>query len=577
MADATIKHLIGEVRESSALERDKMELIRDSVKELADNFGMFFKHEKNKELDEAEERRKSKSRRDGIAAVHAEGAGAFRESMSLGFVGMLAALVSATTGFMTGVVSVWKDVVASITKISFKAVRFIAAPLIDTWMVFYKNLFKGIGILAKTASLVLLDKMPLQFRFFMLRISDVLASTFGTLSQGIMNAAKPIGRTLGGLPLQIREAAANLSAAFKMGLMGIGVGIRDVSGRFMKLTFFEDAAKEAGSFVRSVGKAAAGLVMTVRKVGFAEFIDDMSGLFSFLGREAGKIGKLFRSMDVFGFAKMFTKMFSLFKLFGRYVAWPITFIIGIVDAVKGWREGFEKTGNSLIGGAVGALSGLLKGFIGMPFDMLKNVVGWAAGKMRVEGVRDFLSGFSFTDLIGRLFDSVSDAVLGFIDAMKDETGKFNFMKITKAIVGTLWNVLTLPFRAILDGLAELVEKIPGIGDGFAENIRGFANKIRFGEIDESIRNREESRKRFEREKMEGLSKTKETPRDVVTKNLQSEKTMTTINNRNAAPVVINQVDASTKDMSVRTSASTAFVGEPTPPFDFSNGNRVAYV
>ena len=43
-----------------------------------------------------------------------------------------------------------------------------------------------------------------------------------------------------------------------------------------------------------------------------------------------------------------------------------------------------------------------------------------------------------------------------------------------------------------------------------------------------------------------------------------------------APVVVNQVDASVTDASVKSSSSNAIVGDPSPAVDTLGGNRLAY-
>ena len=75
--------------------------------------------------------------------------------------------------------------------------------------------------------------------------------------------------------------------------------------------------------------------------------------------------------------------------------------------------------------------------------------------------------------------------------MKDETGSFNFGKILKVLVGTIFNTLTAPIRLLLEGLAKLAEKIPFKGDEIATGIRSFKDQLKMDTgVDEAIQNQE---------------------------------------------------------------------------------------
>jgi hypothetical protein len=88
-------------------------------------------------------------------------------------------------------------------------------------------------------------------------------------------------------------------------------------------------------------------------------------------------------------------MFSSFKggfLTGfmkglKWIAWPITLIMTLVDAIKGFAAGFEEGGGGsggIISGLVGALKEALKGFIYLPVKLFGWVADWVLKQFNME-------------------------------------------------------------------------------------------------------------------------------------------------------------------------------------------------
>ena len=218
--------------------------------------------------------------------------------------------------------------------------------------------------------------------------------------------------------------------------------------------------------------------------------------FGFVGNTFDSVKKFFTGiMDtVKTFSGSFQRFFALFRTLGRFVFFPITIITGIIDAFKGFTRGMEETSGSMLGGVFGAIGEIFASIIGMPLDLLKGLVGWIAGKFGLEGVQETLSEFSFADMIRNLFDSVTDSVLGFIDAMKDESGNFDFGKITKVIFGGIFNAVISPLNALLELIAKGVEKLPIPGtEKLAESIRGIKIATVDTGIGEAVAERKETR------------------------------------------------------------------------------------
>jgi hypothetical protein len=174
----------------------------------------------------------------------------------------------------------------------------------------------------------------------------------------------------------------------------------------------------------------------------------------------------------------------------------------MIDAFNGFKEGFASSGGSIIGGVLGAISGIYKGIIGMPLDLLKDLVSWIASKLGFENFSAILDSFSFTDMIGSLFNTITDSLLGVFDAMKDETGKFDFGKMVKVIVGGLVNAITAPIRAMINGIAFLLDKIPlGIAKSGASALRKMSSAMTIDTgVGDAVSARKEKRAELEASK-----------------------------------------------------------------------------
>ena len=135
----------------------------------------------------------------------------------------------------------------------------------------------------------------------------------------------------------------------------------------------------------------------------SDFFKPIRNFFSADGPLAGVV-KMVR--NAFSFASEGSGFLKMLRTVGRLIgrlAWPITLIMSVVDAVTGAFKGFVNTDGTVIdkviGGIAGGISGLLEGLIGMPLDLLKSAISWIAGKLGFEDAEKYLDSFSFTDLI----------------------------------------------------------------------------------------------------------------------------------------------------------------------------------
>ena len=115
-----------------------------------------------------------------------------------------------------------------------------------------------------------------------------------------------------------------------------------------------------------------------------------------------------------GFLKFLGKLFL-----------PFTIIIGLVDTVKGFYNGFfgkdleegeeapEGFVAKLMAGVEGGVTGLVNSLVGAPLDFLKGAVGWVLGKMGFTGAEEALASFRFSDV----FSDILSIIFNPIDSM----------------------------------------------------------------------------------------------------------------------------------------------------------------
>ena len=124
------------------------------------------------------------------------------------------------------------------------------------------------------------------------------------------------------------------------------------------------------------------------------------------------------------FSKGGAKAGGFFKFLGKLFL-PFTIIIGLVDTVKGFYEGFfgkdleegeeppQGFIEKMMAGLEGGITGLVNSLVGAPLDFLKGAVGWVLGKMGFTGTEEALASFRFSDV----FSDILSIIFNPIDSM----------------------------------------------------------------------------------------------------------------------------------------------------------------
>ena len=364
-----------------------------------------------------------------------------------------------------------------------------------------KGLIKAVGGIFKT-----LNKIPFVKAFttsiqgFMKSFTGSIGGYFKSFKSAFSAQTAKIGNAFKPLTNGIK----NIKGAFAAGFSGLK-SFRTASGQFAKLGKIGNIGKSIAQVPKNISSVAA----TIKNSLLAPFKQ--------IGKDLAPIKKLMPSggaskimkpvMDVI--KRVMTVMRSVTKAafgFGRTLGklfLPITIIMSVFDTFKGALSGFDKYKDKgflegIIGGLFGGISGLLTGLIGMPLDLLKSGVSWIASKLGFENFSEQLDAFSFSDMIGDLFTSITDTIVGFIGSIKDSIADIgiggliknvglNLLKIFKKIVlfpsavgagavGAISNLFSDPMEGFQDGFNKVftmgdsaIDSMKIQGDGMTES------------------------------------------------------------------------------------------------------------
>jgi hypothetical protein len=474
MAEKSIGHLIEVTKQENAESRSVTKEVASEVSALSKMFGKYFKDLKNQAGDKLEEKREAKvAAADGLPNLGQ----LMSDTKGMGILGMIAGITAAIAGLAVGIVEGFvraaKLILSPFAKIMAKMVRSMTKLVLAPFRIFIK-FFPETG-----------KKLQNQFN----RIRKVFTNGIARIAKRI-EKMKDWAKGLGG---RLTALATNIRQAFTNGFRNINMAFRGIAGKFRKLTFIENASKLIGQLL----KPFSGFVDDIKqlKTSVTGVAKTSGGAASTIKNTAKKVKKVFTTLK-----SSFGGFFKVFRLLGRVVLFPITIIMTMVDAFNGFKAGFESGG--ILGGVLGAISGVLIGIVGMPLDLLKDLVSWIASKLGFENFSAILDSFSFTDMIGSLFNTITDSLLGVFDAMKDETGKFDFGKMVKVIVGGLVNAITAPIRAMINGIAFLLDKIPlGIAKSGASALRKMSSAMTIDTgVGDAVSARKEKRAELEASK-----------------------------------------------------------------------------
>ena len=186
---------------------------------------------------------------------------------------------------------------------------------------------------------------------------------------------------------------------------------------------------------------------------------------------------------VFGFLSRVGNAFKgVGRVLGRFFG-VFNFIVGFFKGFKKYEDGSFLT--KLFGGIMGGFKNLL--LMGPVFllDGARFILGKLAGALGFEGAAEFLSSFSFKEIVGNAFDFVTDTIINFFARMKDTIADIGIGGLIKNISLNLLKVFkkiaTFPHAVAAGGLKAIANLAPG-GDTPLEGFKeGFSKVFNAGD------------------------------------------------------------------------------------------------
>ena len=388
-----------------------------------------------------EDRRESNKDKKKGAQLKGPGATNIDDEFNLkGILQIVAGIGAAVAGFVAGIVSAFSNAFRLATANFRKGIKNLFRPVarfVDALTdVFGKrgtnqflkgNTYKTLGRLTSTFRGFADGIKNLETRFARaLKGIKSIGTTVRSYAGMITNSVKDIAK------LKIGQVATSITNGVKSifsGLTNIQRAITGGASSFRELRAFATLKKKILQPLQAFGKAFTGVAQNVEKLGTA------AKAFAKVGGTLGKI-------------------FGAFKVIGRFVAFPLTIIMSIVDGFKGLMAGMERqegTFNKIVGGFLGAIGGVIKGLIMVPLDLLKDGISWIASKLGFENFSKMLDSFSFAETFSKFVNRLTDGLVWtftnlFDSIMKPFEDGVDFGSIIEFII-------TLPYKfvtAILD-------------------------------------------------------------------------------------------------------------------------------
>ena len=212
---------------------------------------------------------------------------------------------------------------------------------------------------------------------------------------------------------------------------------------------------------KTTGSAITKFVNTIRNI--------TAPIRNFLGKQSGKVLKFGKTLG-----RLFTRFTGLSRFMGPLsrvastvgklagkLFLPLTFAIeGITGFFKRFKSVGEDVslGQKILAGLLGAIEGILGGFIAFPLDLLKNGLAFILDKFGLDGIAEAMRGFSFKEARTKIFDNIIGFFTGKSKEATDDEGGGIFAKIKSAIGGffdMIREKITNFFKPVTDFVSKL--------------------------------------------------------------------------------------------------------------------------
>jgi hypothetical protein len=186
----------------------------------------------------------------------------------------------------------------------------------------------------------------------------------------------------------LAAALASLFASIKKSIESVITKLKSV------FKPFESVITKLKSAFRPVISAFESVITKLKSV-FKPIISAFKSVFTVLKSVFKPIISSFET--VFTVFKNILKFFGRFNLFGLIIFGIIDFITGFIDKFKA----ADSLGEGILEGLWGGFTNVIRGFVAIPLDLLKDLLSWIAEKLGFSEVAKILDSFSFVDLFNK--------------------------------------------------------------------------------------------------------------------------------------------------------------------------------
>jgi hypothetical protein len=369
-----------------------------------------------------------------------------------GILAILAGIGASIAGFAVGLVQGFGNIVKLATKAFRARISGMFAPF-SRFVDAISDIFgkRGTGQIFKGSTYKTLGRLSGVFRSFSDIIKGLEIRFAGTLKNlknfgtSVKSFAVTIANTVKGVA---QLGIDRLLTTIRSGMTSISSFFKSVAG-FGNFADVRKSLPDLKAF-RALKDTLSAKIVTP----FKNFINGIRGV----GQSTSTLGKTL------------ARFFGAFKVIGRFVAFPLTIIMGIIDGFKGLLKGAERQEgmfNKLLGGAIGAITGVLKGLVAMPLDLLKDGISWIAGKLGFKNFEKMLDSFSFGEMFQFVGDNLADNFVRFFSEIGESlSNSFNSLmepfKDGFSLGGLFEFIVTLPSKlsaGLLDLTLEMFESL----------------------------------------------------------------------------------------------------------------------
>ena len=242
-----------------------------------------------------------------------------------------------------------------------------------------------------------------------------------------------------------------------------------------------------GGIVKGWAKALNLILMGVPKrlaKIFTNFLGKVKGLFSFKGNSGlskgiTRIKDFFKKIGNFfkGFGKKLSFFGNIFKTITATAAkvaavvskvfFPLTVLLSIFETLRGAIAGFTENegtmADKIFAGLKGAVTGLLDFLIAAPLNLVKDLIGWIAGILGFEGVKEKLDGFDFS------FGGIVDMMVNALRMVADVARKISLFPVALAAgIGAALGALLPGGKSPKEAFKATFDKVMSVGSSITQ-------------------------------------------------------------------------------------------------------------